>query len=830
MSINITVVGKFNDRDIKRAEAAIAKMAREARLAASPLARMGDSFTKMGGKVADAGKTLTRNLTVPLAGLAYGAKKAIDAASDLAETQSKVGVIFGDSAKQIEAFAATAATSMGQSKTQAMDAAAQFAIFGKSAGLSGDRLVGFSTQFTTLASDLASFNNTSPEEAITAIGAALRGESEPIRRYGVLLDDAQLRQEAMRQGLIKTTKQALTPQQRVLAASALIMKQTTAAQGDFARTSDGLANKQRILKAQFANTTAELGQAFLPVALDIAGVLQKQVIPVVQSVANFFKSLSPGVRTAMVALVGFGAALGPVLTVAGNVMKVAGGLATGIDKLATSTKLSSAATKIWTGIQVAFNAVMALNPVVLVTIAIVALAAAVVIAYKKFKPFRDFVDGTFRVIKNAAIGVFNWLKSNWPTLLAIITGPIGLAVLAISRNWDTIKRATGAAFDWIKDKVTTVVGGVVDFVKSIPSKIAEIPGKLVDFGKNLVEGLWQGIEGMSGWFYDKLKEWAGNLIPGWMKDILGIASPSKVTAEIGKEVSRGMAVGIMSGAKDVQKAAEYIAGLAGPMGYISPSAGPMGPLGPLGEFVAGLAGPMGYVAPGSNVPALDPLPDLFGGGGTGTETPAEKRLKRIKTALDKVKEAAKSSLDAIKARAQDVLDFADGIFKALYSFGSVAASNVEKPTATSVLGEMQSKLNLVRQFGAQLQQLKQLGLNNSSLQDILAAGPEVGSKIAAALLAQGESAITGPGGVNDLEAQLRSASATVADFGAQSQYGMTTADARAAKGTTFKIEKGAINITVGAGADATVAAQIKQEVSAAVEKGLVKLSREIRSK
>ena len=75
----------------------------------------------------------------------------------------------------------------------------------------------------------------------------MRGEAEPLRQYGVLLDDASLRQAALELGIISTTKNALTPQQKVLAAQALIYQQTGTAQGDFARTSDGLANKTRIL-------------------------------------------------------------------------------------------------------------------------------------------------------------------------------------------------------------------------------------------------------------------------------------------------------------------------------------------------------------------------------------------------------------------------------------------------------------------------------------------------------------------------------------------------------------------------------------------------------
>ena len=219
---------------------------------------------------------------------------AVKAASDLSETVSKVGVLFGDTAKDIEKFADGAATSLGQTKQQALDAAATFATFGKSAGLSGKDLGKFSTDFVKLASDLASFNNTTPEQAINAIGSALRGEAEPLRAYGVLLDDASLRQSALSLGIIKTTKEALTPQQKVLAAQALIYQQTGAAQGDFERTSDGLANKTRILTAQLENAKVTIGNALLPVVLQLANFFSEKVIPIVQKVADAFGSKADG--------------------------------------------------------------------------------------------------------------------------------------------------------------------------------------------------------------------------------------------------------------------------------------------------------------------------------------------------------------------------------------------------------------------------------------------------------------------------------------------------------------------------------------------------------
>lgn len=220
-----------------------------------------------------------------------GLYKSIQSASDLNETVSKTKVIFGKSSKDILAWSNNSAKALGQSRTQALGAAATFAVFGKSAGLSGKDLTGFSKELTGLSADLASFHNASPEETITAIGAALRGESEPIRRFGVLLDDASLRAEAMKQGLISTTKDALTPQQRALAAHALIMKQTKDAQGDFARTSGGLANQQRIFNAELENAKIAIGTGLLPLATAIMPKLTAAIPVVTEYISQFTTAL-----------------------------------------------------------------------------------------------------------------------------------------------------------------------------------------------------------------------------------------------------------------------------------------------------------------------------------------------------------------------------------------------------------------------------------------------------------------------------------------------------------------------------------------------------------
>jgi hypothetical protein len=218
----------------------------------------------------------------------------IGPASDLAETANKITVVFGEGAAAINEFAGNAATALGQSRQQALDAAATFGIFGKSAGLSGKVLVDFTTDLVKASSDFASFYNSTPKEAIDAISAALRGETEGVRKFGIMLDDASLRQKAFQLGITKTTTDALTPQQKVLAAYSLILEQGAAANDDFYKTSAGLANQQRILAALWENLKSQLGTGLLPAAQAVFQTFTRFLSSqaVTDGVANLSKGLS----------------------------------------------------------------------------------------------------------------------------------------------------------------------------------------------------------------------------------------------------------------------------------------------------------------------------------------------------------------------------------------------------------------------------------------------------------------------------------------------------------------------------------------------------------
>lgn len=396
-----------------------------------------------------------------LAGVALAAGglaiASIKAGSDLAETQNFVQQVFGDSSKAINAFGDTAAEKLVMSKNNALDAAATFGIFGKSAGLSGGELTGFSTKLVGLAADLASIKNTTPEQAIEAVGAALRGESEPIRNYGVLLDDATLRQRALSMGIASSITESLTPQQKVLAANAEIMAQTTYAQGDVERSAGTLSYAQKSLTAQFADAKAELGQAMLPILL---------------KVVSAFVDMAKWGRENQAWLV--------------PVVAIVGGLVGLLYAASTSIKIVTAAQWLW---NVAMNA----NPIGLIIAAIVLLVGGFYFLWTHSAGFRNFWIGMWGGVQAAFGWAVDFIKNGLVGLSLMLDWIGGIFVGFgnwVAGLWDSIWGGLSggfmAAIDWM-------VGGWEWFFGFINGMGSRIGNSIANLWDSIAEGFKHAI-------------------------------------------------------------------------------------------------------------------------------------------------------------------------------------------------------------------------------------------------------------------------------------------------------------------------------------------------
>lgn len=173
--------------------------------------------------------------------------------------------------------------------------------------------------------------------------------------------------------------------------------------------------------------------------------------------------LQKGQERISTAITNVGQAFGTALEHAGNFVKFMvdnkAVFAPIIVAITTITSLLTAwfvATKVLAAGQAILNAVLAANPIGLIIIAVVGLIAAIVYLWNNVEGFRNFFIGAWDLIQGAVEGVFNWVKNNWPLLLAILLGPIGIAVAAIIKNFDKIKAAAQSVWNWIKNAFSTI--------------------------------------------------------------------------------------------------------------------------------------------------------------------------------------------------------------------------------------------------------------------------------------------------------------------------------------------------------------------------------------
>lgn len=239
---------------------------------------------------------LAKKAGAALAG-AFAVKKIIDfgkqcmeLGSDLAEVQNVVDVTFPSMTAQVDKFAKSAAQSFGLSETMAKKYTGTFGAMAKAFGFSESAAYDMSTTLTGLAGDVASFYNLSQDEAYTKLKSVFTGETETLKDLGVVMTQAALDQYALTNGYGKTTA-AMTEQEKVALRYAFVQQQLSAAQGDFARTSDSWANQTRIMSLQLQSIMATIGQGlinlFTPVIKIVNTVLGK-----IATLANAFKSFT----------------------------------------------------------------------------------------------------------------------------------------------------------------------------------------------------------------------------------------------------------------------------------------------------------------------------------------------------------------------------------------------------------------------------------------------------------------------------------------------------------------------------------------------------------
>jgi phage-related protein len=486
--------------------------------------RIGKDLQEIGSQFTNVGKNMTAAITLPVvaAGLA-----AVNAASDLEETKNKVRVVFGEMGDSVLGWSQDSAMALGQSKNDALSAAATFGNLFVTMGQGQKDAAAMSTNLVKLASDLGSFNNADPSEVMDAIRSGLIGQAEPLRKYGVLLTEAAVKAKAVQMGLAGADDE-LSEGMKLQARYAIILEQTRTAQGDFAKTADGLANSQRILKAQFADAAAQLGTQLLPYAL--------RAVQVGVELLSKFQALSPETQKWILIIAGIAAAIGPVLIIVGTLISTIGAI------IPVVTAVAGALT----------------FPLIAVIAAVVAVVALLAAAWandwggirEKTQMAITFIQG---IIQAGLNFIHNWWMNHGQSVMAIVhlvwnrvTDIIEAAAAFIKAIWDRHGPAiTAVIMNTWQIIVNTVTTYLKVFGEIFDAFAAAFRGDWRSFGEHLRKA-WDLLWKMLG---DNLRlAWSNiKIIFGeWWRNIKDFFAHLDMAA-IGQAIVDGIVNGLLGG-------------------------------------------------------------------------------------------------------------------------------------------------------------------------------------------------------------------------------------------------------------------------------------------
>jgi SLT domain-containing protein len=264
------------------------------------IGKLSSEFSGFLGKVSSGGKAIKKvgagakslfQQLLPFVGVYqvfdFG-KSAIKAASDLKEVENVVNVTFGEMKSKIEDLSSTSIEDFGMSELTVKQISSRFQAMGTAMGFPQKQMSDMSVELTKLAADMSSFYNVEQAEVARSLQSVFTGETEPLRKYGLDLTQATLAEWAMKNGL-DANVQSMSQAEKTMLRYQYVLANTTAAQGDFARTSDTWANQVRILKQSFQQLASIIGgsliNAFKPLVKTLNSVLKK-VISFAETVSN----------------------------------------------------------------------------------------------------------------------------------------------------------------------------------------------------------------------------------------------------------------------------------------------------------------------------------------------------------------------------------------------------------------------------------------------------------------------------------------------------------------------------------------------------------------
>ena len=233
-----------------------------------------------------------------MAGIASGVavvalKKATDAAGDFAEAVSKFDTVFGDMSPDVKQWGEELASQLGIARREVFATLSGFQDLFVPLGIDSGGASEMSKTLTQLAVDLGSFNNLATADVVRDLQSAMTGSSETMKKYGVIVDQAAVKQRLLN---MEIDPSKASNAEKAQARLQLIMESTTAAQGDALRTADSYNNQMKRFGASVEEASVKIGEKFLPAMADLMVIVNaavqdltkwaERVIPAIQGIED----------------------------------------------------------------------------------------------------------------------------------------------------------------------------------------------------------------------------------------------------------------------------------------------------------------------------------------------------------------------------------------------------------------------------------------------------------------------------------------------------------------------------------------------------------------
>jgi len=454
-------------REVIKTESQLKNLEIQAQKSNSTLSKVSEASDKIAKGATKVGQATT---PATLAVVALGGA-AVKMGSDYIESLNKVDVAFGGSAKGVENFSKTTLDNFGIAAGTALDMAAGYGDMATSMGLPQAAAATMSEKLVGLGGDLASFKNIGISEANTALTSIFTGETESLKKLGIVMTQANLQEFAASKG-IKTKIANMSQSEQVQLRYNYVMEKTKNAQGDFARTSDGAANSMRVASESAKEASASIGIILAPLVAKAAQYIS--------DLAKGFNGLSEGTKKTILVILAVVAVIAPLAFIISGIATVVGAVT------AVIATVGGAIAVLTTGVAAATPAIGALVAIFTfitgpVGIAI-AIIAALVIGFKLLwdncAPFKAFwidlwnnIMTITKTVVDALIGFFTvTIPAAWNSLVIFFTGiPAWFSGL-----WTSVKTSTTNAWTSIKTSISNVLTGIKTTLSTIWTAIVGV--------------------------------------------------------------------------------------------------------------------------------------------------------------------------------------------------------------------------------------------------------------------------------------------------------------------------------------------------------------------